>query len=116
MLIFSLKAVLFCVFYDTATTETYTYCHTLSLHYSLPISFCRFGDCPPYGALLRKLPPLTAILKLACPIAVSAAPPLVVPAGQLTPSQSYSVVPTGQTSAGGVPATRVPDTVKLALS
>src|SRR3546814_2724957 len=27
----------FCVFNDTATTEIYTYCHTLSLHDALPI-------------------------------------------------------------------------------
>src|SRR3546814_17930211 len=26
-------------FYDPATTEIYTYLHTLSLHYALPISF-----------------------------------------------------------------------------
>src|SRR3546814_2091649 len=29
---------LFCFFNDTATTEIYTYCHTLSLHDALPIS------------------------------------------------------------------------------
>src|SRR3546814_9175634 len=28
-------------FNDTATTEIYTYCHTLSLHYALPISELR---------------------------------------------------------------------------
>src|SRR3546814_14574237 len=27
----------FCFFNDTATTEIYTYCHTLSLHDALPI-------------------------------------------------------------------------------
>src|SRR3546814_19728493 len=29
--------VIFCFFNDTATTEIYTYCHTLSLHDALPI-------------------------------------------------------------------------------
>src|SRR3546814_1634018 len=29
---------MFCLFNDTATTEIYTYCHTLSLHDALPIS------------------------------------------------------------------------------
>src|SRR3546814_8085913 len=30
-------------FNDTATTEIYTYSHTLSLHDALPISLCRFA-------------------------------------------------------------------------
>src|SRR3546814_5849167 len=33
-----LFCVLFCFLNDTATTEVCTYCHTLSLHYGLPIS------------------------------------------------------------------------------
>src|SRR3546814_8651216 len=39
--------VCFCFFFfkDTATTEIYTYCHTLSLHDALPI--CRDGDGNP---------------------------------------------------------------------
>src|SRR3546814_12823839 len=30
-------SVVCCLFIDTATTEIYTYCHTLSLHDALPI-------------------------------------------------------------------------------
>src|SRR3546814_14060231 len=37
--------ILFC-FNDTATTEIYTYCHTLSLHDALPISWCRDAVSP----------------------------------------------------------------------
>src|SRR3546814_10747087 len=39
--------VCFCFFFfkDTATTEIYTYCHTLSLHDALPI--CRDGEGNP---------------------------------------------------------------------
>src|SRR3546814_8002722 len=34
-------------FNDTATTEIYTYCHTLFLHYALPISSCCNMPCGP---------------------------------------------------------------------
>src|SRR3546814_19180787 len=34
------SGVFFFVFNDTATTVFYTYCHTLSLHYALPICPC----------------------------------------------------------------------------
>src|SRR3546814_13924680 len=40
-------------FNDTATTEIYTYCHTLSLHDALPIwrgGLRRCAANPPYGA------------------------------------------------------------------
>src|SRR3546814_9672677 len=39
-------------FNDTATTEIYTYLHTLSLHYALPISTRRPGIARP-GSCLR---------------------------------------------------------------
>src|SRR3546814_12998493 len=36
-----------CFFNDTATTEIYTYCHTLALHDALPICISRLdGDVP----------------------------------------------------------------------
>src|SRR3546814_6926331 len=34
----TMSSLFFCLAYDTATTEIYTYCHTLSLHDALPIS------------------------------------------------------------------------------
>src|SRR3546814_12529263 len=47
---------LFFFFSDTATTEIYTYCHTLSLHGALPISPRR----PPPTARRTKPPPRAA--------------------------------------------------------
>src|SRR3546814_8590623 len=41
----------FCFFNDTATTEIYTYGHTLSLHYALPI--CKAGQFPARSPRLR---------------------------------------------------------------
>src|SRR3546814_10414747 len=39
-----LSFIIFVFFNDTATTEIYTYCHTLSLHDALPIWELRSGD------------------------------------------------------------------------
>src|SRR3546814_11164040 len=42
--------VVFFFFNDTATTESYTYCHTLSLHDALPISMRRdMAQCDRFG-------------------------------------------------------------------
>src|SRR3546814_10860713 len=40
----------FFFFNDTATTEIYTYCHTLSLHDALPSSASASGTCPSASA------------------------------------------------------------------
>src|SRR3546814_8330532 len=41
--------LLFFFFNDTATTEIYTYCHTLSLHDALPIWIAQHIAAAPYG-------------------------------------------------------------------
>src|SRR3546814_3011727 len=49
------RFLVFCFFNDTATTEIYTYWHTLSLHDALPI--CRWGriiGCTPSVSPARK--------------------------------------------------------------
>src|SRR3546814_17009028 len=38
-------------FNDTATTDIYTYCHTLSLHDALPLSLRLLADADAFGSL-----------------------------------------------------------------
>src|SRR3546814_20918533 len=57
MVFFVLLLFIHFFFNATATTEIYTYCHTLSLHYALPLSLVNMSSLllAPLGGLLGLL-------------------------------------------------------------
>src|SRR3546814_13330800 len=76
-------------FNDPATTEIYTYCHTLSLHGSLPISL-------PCGVMMRMPPgPVVQILPALSTFSPSGPPR---PPGKRISSRGADRPPSGRTS------------------
>src|SRR3546814_8189753 len=60
MIVWSIVFVSIFFFNDTATTDIYTYCHTLSLHDALPISRWRRSRSSTGAATSRSSRPLSA--------------------------------------------------------